>query len=425
MNGKLAFPYFREIERKTGKSSPYPESIGLISLNIVELRYRERLLSRVKKKIITKMRFHLLTMFLTTTRTGSMDKTRIFRKALSTLSRDDAVRRMKEEANAEVRMIKQYYREVSSGHIRAKPTIWTSKDEVSSFLKDIDAVLFDCDGVLYRSPDPAPGAKECILRLLAEGKSIFFVTNNASSNRTQLKDKLHKILELEGVLNDEMMVSASYSVAMYLKQEIIHKQGRGRLYVIGSEGLCEELRSSGFTVLGGPSTDKASMSREELAEYPFEEHPVDAVVVGHDTEFTFRKMCIANVLLQMNPDSPLIATNEDSFDLVGVDARHIPGNGSVVRALEHSSGKKAICTGKPNKVLADLIISKYGISPSRSLMIGDRLDTDIQFAHRAGMHSLLVMTGVTTSDSLKQLGDGTPEEPLPSFICSHVGLLAN
>jgi HAD superfamily hydrolase (TIGR01450 family) len=200
----------------------------------------------------------------------------------------------------------------------------------------IDTYLFDCDGVLYRSPDQAPGAKECIQSLLRSGKQVFFVTNNAGSNRRQLRDKLTEILELDDdVLTESMMISSSYSSAQYLKRQVLDKTGSGRLYVIGSEGLCEELRQTGFEVFGGPSGEqKASMSRDELAEYDFSELcPIDAVVVGHDTEFTFRKMCIANFLLQSHPKASLVATNEDAFDLVGADARRIPGNGCVVRAV--------------------------------------------------------------------------------------------
>jgi len=76
------------------------------------------------------------------------------------------------------------------------------------------------------------------------------------------------------------------------------------------------------------------MSREELADYDFSRfHPVDAVVVGHDTAFNFRKLCIANVLLQWNADARLVATNMDAFDLVGADGRRIPGNGSLVASV--------------------------------------------------------------------------------------------
>lgn len=309
------------------------------------------------------------------------------------------------------------------------PTLWTTRQEANAFIdNELDAILFDCDGVLYRSPDQAPGAGECVQSLLDKGKKVFFVTNNAASNRMQLRDKLNSILQID-TLTEEMMVSSSYSCAQYLKQKFLDPQNKGsstgRVFVIGSEGLCEELRKTGFEVLSNNSEENnPSMSRDELADYGFPEHPIDAVVVGHDTAFSFRKLSIANVLLQRNPNAPLVATNLDAFDLVGADARHIPGNGCVVKALEHSSGRQAVNVGKPSKTLIDLIAAEHGLDPARSLIVGDRLDTDIQFGVESGMYSALVMTGVTTAEQLKDIKDGVLDEPLPSIILPYVGLMA-
>lgn len=357
-------------------------------------------------------------------RDGSLHSSSISTVGSSSKNADSVTERMRDEAELEMQKVLQYF---EKSNIQKKPILWTCKDDVVSFVdQHIDTVLFDCDGVVYRSPHAAPGATECIQNLLAKGKRVFFVTNNAASNRQQLKEKLCKILSMDN-LTEEMMISASYSVAQYLKQELLDVKGSARLFVIGSEGLCEELRQTGFEVCGGPMIgSQASMSRDELAEYDFPEHPIDAVVVGHDLHFTFRKLCVANVLLQMNPNAPLIATNEDSYDLVGVNGRHIPGNGCVVKALEYSSGRKAICTGKPSPTLANLIASEHCIDPSRTLMVGDRLETDIRFGIDTGMSAVLVLTGVTLTDQLVSLGDGVPPEtaPMPTMIVPHVGYLS-
>ena len=339
---------------------------------------------------------------------------------LATTATLSITERMRVESERELAILAEHYAQKDSS-----PIVWTSAEEASRFVREeIDSVLFDCDGVVYRSPDQAPDASACVQSLLDQGKKVFFVTNNAAANRKQLKEKLTGILGIDG-LTEDMMVSSSYSMAQYLKKQILDTKGSGRLYVIGSQGLCEELRQTGFNVMGGPSVegDKSSMTRDELASYEFPEHPIDAVVVGHDTDFNFRKMCIANVLLQWNPEAPLMATNEDSFDLVGADARHIAGNGCVVRALEYSSKRTAINTGKPSKKLSELIAEVHGIDPSRSLFVGDRLDTDIRFGNDSGMYSLLVMTGVTSAQQMIDLGEGTEREPLPSIITSHIGLM--
>jgi len=309
------------------------------------------------------------------------------------------------------------------------PLLWSSHEEAQCFIDEkLDAILFDCDGVLYRSPDEIPGAGDCIRRLLDAKKEVFFVTNNAASNRRQLQSKLQKVLGVDG-LTEDMMVSSSFSCSEFLRKKFLPSLDldpttQKRIHVIGSEGLCEEIRQAGFLVTCGDDSDTSSMSREDLATYTFPEDPIDAVVVGHDINFTFRKLCIGNVLLQRNSQAPLIATNLDSFDLVGNDARHIPGNGCVVKALEYSSGRTAINVGKPSKLLADIVLGDRKIDPSRSMIVGDRLDTDIQFGQSSGMYSALVLTGVTSASQIEMIVKGESEEPMPSIIMPHVGIMA-
>lgn len=220
---------------------------------------------------------------------------------------DDVTAQMIQESINETKKVETLYKNLPS-----PPTIWKTKQDASSFVSEkIDTILFDCDGVLYRTLDPCPGASECIKSLLENGKKVLFVTNNAGVNRRQLRDKLSKLLNIDSLTN-EQMVSSSYSCAQYLKQ---HLEPGSRVHVIGSSGFCEELENSGFRITGGPSNDSPSMDREELAEYPFEEDPIDAIAIGHDTEFSFRKLCIANNLMLRNPNALFVATNHDSFDL--------------------------------------------------------------------------------------------------------------
>lgn len=262
---------------------------------------------------------------------------------------------IRQEATREMQRVVDFYQGSNDLDSVNIPELLSTREQVSQFLNDnkIETVLFDCDGALYRSPDSIPGAAESIRTLLRENKQVFFITNNAASNRKQLRDKLTDILRLDddhdnNLLTPEMMVSSSYACATYLRQELVEKKkgsssssSRAKVFVIGSEGLCEELRQAGLDVCSlhqqGAHDDGEtaySMSRDELAAYDFSQlHPINAVVVGHDTEYNFRKLCIANVLLQWNPEALLVATNMDNFDLVGADGRHIPGNGSLVRSV--------------------------------------------------------------------------------------------
>lgn len=323
-----------------------------------------------------------------------------------------------------------------------------NQQEVSKYIhENFDAILFDCDGVLYRGSDAIPDAAQSLKSLLlAQKKQVLFVTNNAGSNRMQLRDKLASILNCEELTEDQMVCS-SYSAAKYIEKICLQERGvtsmdTVNIHVIGTNGLCEELRKTGAKVTGGPSSiatgietsevveTKSSMSREELASYSFEmeeEGPlgkgVDAVVVGLDTEFNYRKLCIANVLLQRYPNALLVATNEDAYDLVGADARHLPGNGSLVKALEYCSQRKAINVGKPSVILAQLLREEYGLNPERTLIVGDRLDTDIKFGKDCGMKSALVLTGCTTAEKLMEVGVGSKDEPLPHIIFPHMGMM--
>jgi len=328
---------------------------------------------------------------------------------------------MRREANEQMK----YWLEHSDRSDSSAPMVWESRQEASAYVDEhIDAILLDCDGVLYRGLDVTPEAPECLSRLMEKGKKLFFVTNNAGQNRQQLRDKLATILDCPQ-LTEEQMISSSYSCAQYLKEQLLDKDSGRRVHVIGSEGLCEELFKTGFKVSGGASEERAGMSRDELAAYDFDAlDPVDAVVVGLDTDFNYRKLCIANVLLQRNPYALFVATNEDAFDLVGADARHLPGNGSLVKALEHASQRKAVNVGKPSLVLADLIQRQHGLDASRSMFVGDRLDTDIRFGVEGGMVSALVLTGCVTAQDLVALGKGTKEEPIPDVILPYMGLLA-
>lgn len=213
---------------------------------------------------------------------------------------------------------------------RALPLLIHTQDELASYMSmnQIHNYLFDCDGVLYRGADPMPYASRTIQYLLNSGRQVFFVTNNASSTRMELKRKLEKVLEFpKGLLKEEMMIGSAYVASRYLSSRLLKENNYARrVHVIGTSGLCQEFQSAGFDISGGPDIigTACGMSRDELAAYPFPEEDIDAMVIGLDPDFNYRKLCIATVLLQRNPHAILVATNRDSFDLVGVDARHLP-----------------------------------------------------------------------------------------------------
>ena len=171
-----------------------------------------------------------------------------------------------------------------------------------------------------------PDASKAIQALLDAGKQVFFVTNNAGSSRIELKNKLEQILRL--TLHENMMIGSAYVAAQYLRSRLIkdNESTNKRVHIIGTSGLVREVQAAGFVVSGGPDPidTPSGMLRDELADYAFSEGEIDAMVIGLDNDFNYRKLCIATVLLQRNPQALLVATNRDAFDLVGYDARHLP-----------------------------------------------------------------------------------------------------
>lgn len=199
---------------------------------------------------------------------------------------------------------------------------------------------------------------------------------------------------------------------------------------MSSDGLREEIQRAQVEVVIPPddASSSSSVTREELADYDFDAlGTVDAVVVGHDTDFDFRKLCLATNLLHLHPRAQLVATNLDAYDLVGAAGRHLPGNGSLVAAVAAASGRQVVDCGKPSAPLADYITAVLGLKDkddrSRTvLFVGDRLDTDIRFAVQNGMHAAAVLTGVTTVAQLQALTAN--DDTVPTIVFPHVGYLA-
>ncbi|KAL7468213.1 hypothetical protein ACHAXS_008439 [Conticribra weissflogii] len=355
----------------------------------------------------------------------------------------DVTEAIRHESILEMGKVVNFFNTLTSSSIRVKPTLLKDQDQVSAHLNktlNIQNYLFDCDGVLYRGADPMPEVSESIQSLMNNGKKVFFVTNNAGSSRSELKRKLEKVLHCpDGMLSEEMMIGSAYVAAKYLQSRLMGNKDVGndktspRVHVIGTAGLCHEIQSAGFNVSGGPDPEGTSpgMSREDLAAYSFpevegklsESGKIHAVVIGLDNDFNYRKLCIATVLLQHNPQAILVATNLDAFDLVGSDARHLPGNGALVRAVEAASGRDAINVGKPSRLLAQLILEKFNLKAEETIMIGDRLDTDIKFGNDGGMKTGLVLTGCANEASIENAVIVGDQSAIPTLIFPHVGMI--
>jgi glycerol-1-phosphatase len=228
-----------------------------------------------------------------------------------------------------------------------------------------DAILLDLDGVLYRWPEPIPGAAEAVARLRGAGKRLAFVTNNASRTPEQVVERLASV----GVeVASTEVVSSALATATLLAA-----RGVRSAFVVGEEGLVEALAAEGIGAAdGGAGTP-------------------DAVVVGFDRHADYDTLKDASVLVARGV--PLIASNADaSFPVPGGEAW--PGAGALVAAIETTTGRRAEVVGKPEAPLLERALEVAG--GGRPLVVGDRLDTDVAGASRLGWDSVLVLTGVAT-----------------------------
>ncbi|XP_054844789.1 chronophin [Eublepharis macularius] len=253
-------------------------------------------------------------------------------------------------------------------------------------LGEAQGVLFDCDGVLWTGERAVPGAPELLERLSRGGKTALFVSNNSRRSVTELERRFSR-LGFRGVRGEQVFSSALCS-ALFLRQRLVDGQDGaagdssasppGPVFVLGGEGLRGELRDAGLRLVG----------EEELAP-----GPVRAVLVGYDDQFTFSKLSEACAYLR-DPQCLLVATDPDPWHPLS-DGQRTPGTGSLTAAVETASGRKATVIGKPNTYMFECIVERFGVDPSRMLMVGDRLETDILFGKNCGMDTVLTLTGVS------------------------------
>ncbi|TFK68159.1 p-nitrophenyl phosphatase [Pluteus cervinus] len=287
----------------------------------------------------------------------------------------------------------------------------SNTDEYVSLLDKYDTWLFDCDGVIWKGDSMIEGAVEVLNLLRHRNKKVVFVTNNASKSRRSYRTKFDQ-LGVEAHV-DEIYGSA-YAAAVYLSS-VINLPKTKRVYVIGTSGLEEELQNEGFFVLGG--SDPADCTLEPFSLENFSLDPdVGAVVCGLDQMITYTKFSKAFQYLTRIPNCHFIATNEDSTYPTAHGT--LPGGGSLSAVLRYAIGRDPVCTGKPQQVMLDCIKAKVSYDPTRTIMVGDRLNTDILFGQTGGLDTLLVLTGVTTENDIT----GPDASPIvPKFVTNSIG----
>jgi glycerol-1-phosphatase len=229
-----------------------------------------------------------------------------------------------------------------------------------------DTALLDLDGVVYRGPDAVAHAVPSLLEAAKLGMRLTYVTNNASRTPETVAEHLVR-LGLPAKAED--VVTAAQAVARMIAEEV--PQG-SKVLMVGGDGLRVALRERGLVPVFTADEDPA------------------AAVQGYRPDTTWESL--AEIAYAVERGVPWFAANTD---MTMPTARGIaPGNGALVTAVAKACGGWPRIAGKPEIALHRETMLRTGAK--HPLVVGDRLDTDIEGANRAGVDSLLVLTGVTT-----------------------------
>ena len=234
-------------------------------------------------------------------------------------------------------------------------------------LTDKRLFLLDMDGTLYLDDDLFPGTIPFLRRIREKGGRYLFLTNNSSRGADSYVEKLRRLGI--GSVPEDFLTSVDALVLFLRKGDY---QGKP-LYVAGTESFRRQLRQAGFSV---------TSDREEA----------EVLICGFDTELTFQKLEDACILL--NRGVPFIATNPDWVCPTWYGS--VPDCGSVCRMLTTATGREPTFIGKPQPEMARLAMERTGFSPEQTVLLGDRLYTDIACGVNAGIDTVFVLSGEGT-----------------------------
>ncbi len=234
----------------------------------------------------------------------------------------------------------------------------------AEILCSLQHLIIDMDGVLYRGGQLISGSDDLIRFLRGQGIDFVLATNNATRTPQQFADKLAGL----GVeVQPHEVLSSALATAGYLTS--IASSGT-RVFVVGMDGLQTALREAGFVLV------------EDDAEY---------VVVGMDFTICYERL--AKAAFQIRAGAGFIGTNPDrSFP---AERGIMPGAGSLLAFLEAATGVRPIVIGKPETAMLEQALAHMRAQAATTAMLGDRLETDILAGQRAGMRTILVLSGVT------------------------------
>lgn len=265
-----------------------------------------------------------------------------------------------------------------------------------------DGLLIDLDGVVWIGREPVPGSAETLRALLEAGKRLVFVTNNPGRLPSAYAERLRGL----GVeVGEEQIVTAGVVVARLAGEAA---GPGGSAFVIGRAALKEMVAATGARLLDGEEAQGA-----------------DVVVVSGHRGFDYGELMTAKFALDRG--ARLFATSHDPT--MPYPAGELPGTGAVLAAVEVASGRRAEIAGKPERHLFEMALEAIRGSlrtdsdrkeprDERLAMIGDRVSSDIEGGRRAGLETVLVLSGTTSRE------EAAAADPAPDFVLDDLaGLL--
>ncbi|MFX1570201.1 MAG: HAD-IIA family hydrolase [Promethearchaeota archaeon] len=250
--------------------------------------------------------------------------------------------------------------------------------ELIDELKDIKLAIFDLDGVIYRGDALIPNAEKVIKEFKNLSIKVVYNSNNSTATRQTYVERL-ETFNIKSKIND------FYTSASITSAEITKLKQNANIYVIGEKGLRSELQASGHTIITKPRDFKE----------------IDFVIVGLDRDFKYSNLAIAQKCI-LEGNAQFYATNADSTLPVARGLK--PGAGVMVNALKTCTGKEPVkIFGKPEPFGIEMILNDTKISAENTVIFGDRLNTDVLAGNRAGIKTIVVLTGVTTMEMIEEL----------------------
>jgi HAD superfamily hydrolase (TIGR01450 family) len=252
---------------------------------------------------------------------------------------------------------------------------------LSPLVSGYDQLIIDLDGCVWVGDEPTPGAVAAIDALREAGKRVVFVTNDPRRSGEEYVRKLWG-LGVRASLADVVTVGGAM-------QHLLAETRHGKTaFVIGTDAMHRHVADAGLKLMNG--TDLAS--RAEL------------VVVAGTDRFEYADLRNASLALRRGAD--FLATSRDAT--YPMPDGLWPGTGSILAAVEYASGRTAAIVGKPEPQLFLTALDRLG--EGRTLVVGDRLDTDIAAAARAQLDAALVLTGGTTAEEADAAKDPRPKQ---------------